>query len=195
MGITGGLVLVAVMTAGCNDGEGDASDATTTTTVATATDTTSETTSETDAETDTDAAALPAFCDLVTADQLAAAVGAAVTTSTGPFDACEFDQEDPRALSGSLGATDVQAGGGYESYQSGTKGALDSPVRHDLDGIGDAAYLDLGTVAGGENLQVAGGVLVGQVVYTLNLAQGVGLSEDELVATGEKLLRLMVEAG
>ncbi|MBM7517843.1 hypothetical protein [Nocardioides nitrophenolicus] len=191
MGITGGLVLVAVLAAGCNDGEGAAaSDATTPTTVATATDT-----AETDAETETDAAALPAFCDLVTADQLAAAVGAAVTTSTGPFDACEFDQEDPRALSGSLGATDVQAGGGYESYQSGTKGALDSPVRHDLDGIGDAAYLDIGTVAGGENLQVAGGVLVGQVVYTLNLAQGVGLSEDELVATGEKLLRLMVEAG
>jgi hypothetical protein len=185
MGTIGGLALVAVLAAGCNDSEdGAAADVPAPTGAATAADT----------GTGTEAAALPVFCDLVTADQVTAAVGATVTTSTGPFDACEFDQEDPRALSGSLGATDVQANGGYETYRSGTKGVMDTPVRRDLDGLGDAAYVDVGTVAGGENLQVAGGVLVGHVIYTLNLAQGVGLSEDELVATSEKLLHLMVEA-
>lgn len=186
MGTIGGLAVVAVLTAGCNE-SGDGGDA--------AGDVPPPTgTSATASGTDPAAADLPMFCDLVTADELTAAVGAAVSTSTGPFDACEFDQEDPRALSGSLGATDVQAGGGYETYQSGTTAAMDDPARHDLDGIGDAAYVDIGTIAGGENLQVAGGALVGHVVYTLNLAQGVGLSEDELVATSEKLLRLMVEA-
>jgi hypothetical protein len=180
MGTIGGLALVAVLTAGCNDSSdetGAAGDVPAPTSAA-----------------DGGPSALPAFCDLVTADQLTAAVGAAVTTSTGPFDACEFGQDDPRALSGSLGATDVGAGGGYETYRSGTKGAMDEPTRHELDGIGDAAYVDIGTIAGGESLQVAGGVLVGEVIYTLNLAQGAGLSEDELVATSEKLLRLMVGA-
>lgn len=184
MGTIGAAVLVAALVAGCSDdgGSGAQSPAASTPPASAA--------GTADAPAD-----LPAFCDLLSADQVTAAVGATVTTSTGPFDACEFGQEDPRALSGSLGATDVQADGGYETYQSGTKASMDAPTRHDLDGIADAAYVDVGTIAGGENLQVAGGVLVGDVIYTLNLTQGVGLSEDELVATSEKLLRLMVEAG
>lgn len=141
------------------------------------------------------AADLPKFCDLLSAEDIGSTVGATVTTETGPFDACEFDQEDARALSGSLGATDVSGNGGYETYQAGTKGVMESPARHDFSGVGDQAYVDLGTVMGGENLQVAGGVLVGDVVYTLNLSQGAGMSEAELVAVSEKLLTLMVDAG
>lgn len=139
---------------------------------------------------------LPKFCDLLTPDEVAGAVGAPVTLETGPFDACEFDQEDVRALSGSLGATDLGEGaGGFETYQSGTKGVLDEgATRHDFDGLGDTAYVDIGTAFGGESLQVAGGVLVGTTVYTLNLTQGSGMSEDDLVAISEKLLTLMVDA-
>ena len=94
-----------------------------------------------------------------------------------------------------LGAVDVAASGGYETYQSGTKAVLTSPTRHDFDDLGESAYVDIGTIAGGENLQVAGGVLVGEVIYTLNLSQAAGLSEEELVAVSEKLLQLMVDAG
>ncbi|WGX96475.1 hypothetical protein [Nocardioides sp. L-11A] len=188
----GGLLLVVVLAAGCGDDGGTSSDPAPAASTATGTDGT-DGTGRTDGDPG-DEVTLPVFCDLVSADQLTAAVGAAVTTSTGPFDGCEFDQEDPRALSGSLGAVDVAAGGGYEAYQSGSQGAMDEPVRHDIDGLGDAAYVDIGTVAGGANLQVGGGVLVGDVVYTLNLAQGTGMSEDELVAISEQLLRLMVDA-
>ncbi|MDQ6526267.1 hypothetical protein RB608_21790 [Nocardioides sp. LHD-245] len=188
-----GSVLVVVLAAGCGDDGGTSSGPAPASSPATGADGT-EGAGDSGGGDDGDEAVLPVFCDLLSADQISAAAGVTVTTSTGPFDACEFDQEDPRALSGSLGAVDVEAGGGYEAYQSGSKGAMDEPVRHDLDGIGDAAYVDIGTIAGGENLQVGGGALVGGTVYTLNLAQGTGMSEAELVTVSEKLLRLMVDA-
>lgn len=185
-----GLTLVAALAAGCgDDGESDTkSDGGT-----------GPTTSSSDPGSDSDSGepeALPKFCDLVTADQVTEAVGAPVILETDPFGGCAFSQEDPRALSGTLGATELGEGaGGYETYQSGSKGAMDDPTRHDFSGLGDAAYVDIGTIAGGENLQVAGGVLSGTVIATLNLAQGTGMGEDELVAISEKLLTLMADAG
>ena len=134
----------------------------------------------------------PLFCDLLSPEQIGQVIGAEVTTATGPFDACEFSQEDARALSGSLGVTDI-VGGGYEAYQYGTSATMDAPSRHEFD-LGSGAYVDVGTVAGGENYQVAGGVLVGDVIYTLNLAQGVGMSQEDLLLAGEALLRLMLDA-
>lgn len=183
-----GLTLVAALAAGCGDDGGS--------------DTTGDggadpTTSGSEQEPGAgEPAALPKFCDLLTADQLTEAVGAPVTLTTDPFGGCAFAQEDPRALSGTLGATELGEGaGGYETYQSGTRGALDDPTRHDVPGLGDGAYVDIGTIAGGENLQVAGGVLSGTVIYTVNLAQGAGLGEADLVAISEKLLTLMADAG
>lgn len=138
---------------------------------------------------------LPKFCDLLTAERVTAAVGATVTLTTGPFDACEFKQEDPRAISGSLGTAEVDTGnGGYDAYRSGSAAALADPVEHTFDGIGDQAYVTVGTFGGGESLQAAGGALVGGVVYTLNLAQASGMTEDQLVAVGQALLQLMVDA-
>lgn len=186
-----GLVLVGVMAAGCGGGDDPADEDQPTSAGSSAGSDTGDTGSG-----DAGTAALPVFCDLITAEEIGATIGATVTTSTGPFDACEFSQDDARALSGSLGATDVADSGGYEGYQFGTKATMDDPTRHefDLGDPGDGAYVDIGTVFGGENLQVAGGVLVGDVIYTLNLAQGNGLSEDELVATSEALLQLMLDA-
>lgn len=188
-----GLLVIGLVAAGCSD-DGTTADATTDDTASSgvATDTG---TGDTDGGDDAAPAVLPKFCDLLTPDQVADTVGVPVTLDTGPFDACEFSPEDARALSGSLGSTDVgQGNGGYETYQSGTSATMDAASRHDFDGLGDAAYVDIGTVFGGENLQVAGGVLVGTVVHTVNLSQGVGLGEDELAAVAEKLLRLMVDA-
>lgn len=184
-----GLTLVAALAAGCGDDGTDAkgdggADPTTSS---------SEPGSGSDSG---EPAALPRFCDLLTADQLTEAVGAPVTLETDPFGGCAFAQEDPRALSGTLGATELGEGaGGYETYQSGTRSAMDDPSRHDVPGLGDGAYVDIGTIAGGENLQVAGGVLSGTVIYTVNLAQGAGLGEDELVTISERLLTLMADAG
>lgn len=141
-------------------------------------------------------AALPRFCDLLTPAQVTAAVGAAVTLEAGPLDSCEFGQDDdPRALSGTLGAVEVDTGnGGFAAYRSGTAGSLEDAVEHPVTGVGDEAFVATGTFAGGENVQAAGAVRVGGTAYTLALAQGAGLSEEDLVAVGERLLRLMADA-
>ncbi|HNA99864.1 MAG TPA: hypothetical protein PLO27_03635 [Marmoricola sp.] len=136
----------------------------------------------------------PKFCDLLTAEQIGTAIGGTVTLNTGPFDACEFKQDDPRALSGSLGSSSLQENGGYEAYQAGSRAAMDDPTRTDLPGLGDAAYVDIGTVAGGSNLQVAGGVKVGDIIHTINLAQGNGMSAAQLTEISKKLLQLMLDA-
>lgn len=143
---------------------------------------------------DTEPAELPKFCDLLTAEQVTAAVGAAVTLTTGPFDACEFKQDDPRAVSGSVGAVEVDTGnGGFEGYQSGISGTLQNVAEHPVEGLGDGAFVTTGTIGGGESLQTAGGVLVGGTVYTVNLSQASGMAEGDLVAIAEKLLKLLVD--
>ncbi|WP_182378390.1 hypothetical protein [Nocardioides sp. WS12] len=183
-----GLMVVGALAAGCG-GDGDSNDA------GDAGDNTSAAESNGDDSEGTDAAELPKFCDLLTTDQVAAAVGAAVTLVTGPFDACEFDQEDPRAVSGSVGAVEVDTGnGGFEGYQSGISASLGNLTNHPIDGLGDDAFVTTGTFGGGESLQTAGGVLVGGTVYTVNLSQASGMTDGELVAIAEKLLKLLVDA-
>jgi hypothetical protein len=137
---------------------------------------------------------LPKFCDLLTADQVSEAVGATVTVAAGPFDACEFSQEDPRAVSGSVGAVEVDTGnGGFDAYKSGSTSVLTDAAEQVIEGLGDDAFVTTGAFGESENLTAAGGVLVGGTVYTVNLAQSVGLSADELVAIAQQLLELMVE--
>ncbi|MFT4264816.1 MAG: hypothetical protein QM572_15635 [Nocardioides sp.] len=137
----------------------------------------------------------PAFCDLLTPEEIGDALGAPVTVETGPLGECEFGQEDPREISGSLGTAELaEAASGFEVYRHGTSSAMDSPSEHTIGGLGDGAFLTLGTVGGGENLHLAGGVLHGTVVFTVNLSQGAGHTEDELVAVGEKLLKLEYDA-
>lgn len=174
------LSLIGVVAAGC--GGDDAGD-----------DTKKDASSSTDDGSDD--GGLPKFCDVITAEQISEATGATMTTEVGPFDACEFSQDDPRALSGSLGTTEVDTGnGGFEAYRSGAGATLDDATTKDLAGLGDGAFMSVGTFAGGENLQAAGGVLVGGTVYTVNLVQGAGMSEDELVGIGEALIKLMLDS-
>ncbi|MFC7503925.1 hypothetical protein [Nocardioides sp. GCM10030258] len=183
-----GLLVVGALASGCGD-DGDNNDS-----GDTGDNTSAVESNDVDPEGD-EPAGLPKFCDLLTADQVSAAVGAAVNLSTGPFDACEFDQDDPRALSGSVGAVEVDTGnGGYDAYVSGAGGSLEDSAAHPLDGIGEQAFVTTGTFGGGSSLQAAGGALVGGSVYTVNLSQATGMSEAELVAISEKLLTLLVDA-
>lgn len=174
-----GLLLVAALATGCGD-DGDAGD-----------DATSAATPDGE-----ESAGLPTFCDLLTAEQVTGAVGAPVTLTAAAFDACEIDQEDPRALSGSLGAVAVDNGnGGYDAYRSGSKASLEGAVEHPIEGVGEQAYVTTGSFAGSESLQAAGGALVDGNVYTVTLVQSQGMTEDALVEVGRKLLELMVDAG
>jgi len=113
------------------------------------------------------------LCSVITAAQISTAIGATVTTEVGPFDACEFSQSDLRALSGSLGTTPLTDGaGGYDSYRSGTTSAMTDSTATDLPGIGEAAFVTLGTIGGGSSLQAAGAAQVGDLLVTVNLSQG-----------------------
>lgn len=181
------VLLVGGLAAGCGGGSDDAGgDA--------GGDTDSNASAAGDTAPDATETEAPAFCDLLDPADVAAAVGAAVTLETGPSGDCEIGQDDPRALSGSVGTVQVDIGnGGYEAYRSGSSASLDGAVEHPLDGIGDEAYVTTGTFAGSENLQAAGGALVGGNVHTVTLVQGVGLSEEELVEISEQLLTLLVE--
>ncbi|MEV5000225.1 hypothetical protein [Nocardioides sp. LML1-1-1.1] len=174
-----GLLLVAALATGCGD-DGDAGDD----------DKKSAATAGGE-----ESAGLPKFCDLLTAEQVTGAVGAPVTLTAAAFDACEIDQEDPRALSGSLGAVAVDNGnGGYDAYRSGSKATLEGAVEHPVDGVGEQAYVTTGTFGGGESLQASGGALVDGNVYTVTLTQSRGMTEDALVEVSRKLLELLVDA-
>lgn len=181
-----GLLLVGALASGCGE-DGDSS----------AGDGDSSAVDSGDSGDSGDAGELPKFCELLTAEQVTEAVGAAVTLETAPFDSCEFDQEDPRAVSGSLGVVEVGTdNGGFESYRSGSSASLDDGVDHPVEGVGEEAFVATGTFGGGESLQAAGGALVdGGRVYTVNLTQASGMSEEELVTISENLLELLVEVG
>lgn len=140
---------------------------------------------------------LPQFCELLTAEQVSEAVGAPVTLETGPFDACEFSQEDPRAASGSLGVVEVGAdNGGFEGYRSGASATLTNAVEHAVEGAGEEAFVTTGTFGESESLQAGGGALVdGGRVYTVNVAQSAGLTEEDLVGISERLITLLVDVG
>lgn len=191
------LAVVAVTATGCGGDDTD-KDSDPGASSNAGTDTGGDTGGDTSGDTGGDEpAALPTFCDLITADQVTEAVGVSVTVEVGPFDACEFDDaSNVRGLSGSLGTAEVgTANGDFEGYRTGASAALDNGVDHPLEGLGEEAFVATGTFAGGENIQAGGGVLVGNgVVYTVNLAQGIGMTEDELVAISEKLLQLMLDA-
>jgi hypothetical protein len=135
------------------------------------------------------------LCSVITAAQISTAIGATVTTEVGPFDACEFSQSDLRALSGSLGTTPLTDGaGGYDSYRSGTTSAMTDSTATDLPGIGEAAFVTLGTIGGGTSLQAAGAAQVGDLLVTVNLSQGVGQTAQELTDLSRALLVLATDA-
>ena len=189
-----GLLLVGALAVGCGD-DGDGGSGTDGSDSSGSGDPAAE---EEDGSGDAgEPGALPKFCELLTAEQVSEAVGAPVTLEAGPFDACEFSQEDPRAASGSLGVVEVGTdNGGFEGYRSGASASLTNAVEHPVEGAGEEAFVTTGTFGGSESLQAGGGALVdGGRVYTVNVAQANGLSEEELVTISENLLQLVVEVG
>lgn len=134
----------------------------------------------------------PNICDLLPAEAASDVAGFAVTAEEGPFDICEYGQEDPRATSFSLGAQlESELGGGAEVYFDGLTTGITLEDESAPD-VGEQARIVTGEVSGFS--QTAGAALSDGVLYTVNLSPG-----DELDAAGEltlaeKLLRAMVDA-
>ena len=131
------------------------------------------------------------MCTAFTAEEFGTVVGATVTTETQPGGGCGFEQDDPRAVSGSISAIPDDSGtGGYESARSGASGAMDSPEVVEVEGVGTKSFLAFGTVFGGESLQVSGGTTDGKVIALVTIAQSQGLDRSALEDLGRKLLAL-----
>jgi hypothetical protein len=130
-------------------------------------------------------------CGTISTDDVGAVLGATVTSEVGPFDACEYDQEDPRATSAAIDAQSLaELGGGYESYKSGTSSTLTGGDTVDLDGVGDKAFITTGSLAGGANTQLQGAVVIGGQLVSVNLTQGSGVKAPVLVDQATQLLKL-----
>ena len=131
-------------------------------------------------------------CALVSVEEVGEIVGGTFTSELGPFDACEFDQEDPRATSFSLDAQPLsELGGGFDVYRSGSKSAFTDAKQVEVPGVGDEAFITTGTFGDGTNTQLQAATLVGGQVLTVSLTQASGIAEDALVDQATQLLTLI----
>lgn len=131
-------------------------------------------------------------CGTISVEDVGGVIGATVTSAVGPFDACEYDQEDARATSVAIDAQALaDLGGGYESYKSGTTAVLTGGETVDLDGVGDQAFITTGSIADSENTQLQGAVVVGDQLVSVNLTQASGIEASVLVDQATQLLELV----
>lgn len=129
------------------------------------------------------------LCSLVSAEELGDALGVTVTTEPGPVDTCDFGEEDPRGVSGSYGVVPAEDNGGYAAYRSGMTSVMEDPEVTAVDGLGAAAEIAFGSLAGGYGTQAAGAADLGSVVVTTNVLGG---DQDRLTERAEAVLRLAV---
>jgi hypothetical protein len=92
-----------------------------------------------------EASALFLPCKAITAAEIGAIVGYAVTSKEVPGGGCSFDPvDDPRGISVAIAdGVAVGTGGGIESSEVGSKAMIDGAAQA-LPGVGDAAYVVVG---------------------------------------------------
>lgn len=137
--------------------------------------------------------AAPNICELLPADAASDVAGFAVTAEEGPFDICEYGQEDPRATSFNLGAQlETELGGGAQVYFDSLTTGITAEDESTPD-VGEQARIVTGEVSGFS--QTAGAALSDGVLYTVNLSPGDELDAAGELALAEALLQAMVDAG
>lgn len=125
-------------------------------------------------------------CTTLSAAAVGEILGGPVTLKEAPGGGCGFDQDDPRAASVGIFAV-VGAGGGFEASKAGN--VVDGDVE-DLPGVGDGAWLAVGT-SGGDNLQGQGVAALGDQLVNITLIQGNGLDEPTVRKMVVDLLTLV----
>ena len=122
------------------------------------------------------------------------ALGGTVTAQEIPGGGCNFSQaDDPRAASAALNETTVDDfAGGFEGTRTGVTSIVEGEVE-DLDGVGDEAFVVVGSGAGGMGGGVigAGAVLIGDTVVQVTVLQAADLSEDDVKALTVAVLELV----
>lgn len=134
------------------------------------------------------------LCTVVSAEAVSGVVGGPVTGETAPFGACTFSSEsrDGAYLLAGV-STEAEVGGSYEAYVSGISTAL-TITGEDTPDVGDGAIVKIGGVAGTESRQVAGAAKVGNLVATVNLTPGAGVSDADALTQAGQILKLIADA-
>ena len=121
-------------------------------------------------------------CTAVTDDEVAQIMGHAVTKKEDPGGGCTWgNEDDPRLASLSLSVTPADQGGGIESSKVGTRSVLNGEAA-DTPGLGDAAYLVVGTGKefAKEQVQAQGVIESGGQLVTVGITQLGGAAESEV---------------
>lgn len=141
---------------------------------------------------DEPAAAGGGICVNLSEAEVGTVLGGEVTGSAIPGGGCSFNQKSPDPPAATF--TDVA----YADMVDGMDGAKTNATSsvegdpQDVAGIGDAAFVVTGTSFGGDQLQGAGAVRVGDRLISVNLAQSKGLGRAKVRNLVLGLLRLAV---
>lgn len=132
------------------------------------------------------------ICSDLEASDVGARLGGTVTGAGLRPRGCEFKQSDPRAPAATFVESSFAAspGGMAGAKENATASVEGEP--EDLSGVGEAAFVVTGTVFGGEDVQGAGAVKVGDRLIAVSLSQREGRTRAQVRALVISLLRLAV---
>ena len=135
-------------------------------------------------------------CGSLTPEAMSEALGGPVTVEEIPGGGCNFfNEDDPRALSAAINESTVDDyAGGFEGTRTGITAVIDGEVE-DLDGVGDDAFLVIGSTTGGSSAAGAGAVLLGDTVVQVTVLQASELSDEEVHDATTNVLTAIGELG
>ncbi len=125
-------------------------------------------------------------CEAISAEEVGAILGGTVTSEKDPNGGCQYDQSDPR--SPSVGIFAIPGGPGTSNEAKA--GNVTSGEVENLTGVGDEAWIAIGTTPGGSNQQGQGAVQVGNQAINVTLIQGKGLDAAKVRELTTALMKL-----
>ncbi len=141
-------------------------------------------------EDDKPATAGGGICSDLEAEDVGDVLGGTVTGTGLPPGGCEFAQRAAAAPAATFVETSFAAtAGGMDGAKNNATASVEGEPA-DLPGVGSAAFVVTGTQFGGDDVQGAGAVRVGDRLVQVTLAQAVGLSRSAVRTLVVDLLRL-----
>lgn len=129
-------------------------------------------------------------CKTITPEEVGKIVGGTVTVEEVPGGGCRFPQEDPRAPAASFDSvTPSAASGGYDGAKYGVTATIKG-TEVPLDGVGDKAFIVVGTSPGGSQPQGGGLLQSGPTIVQVTLTQGNNLSAADVTTMTTDLMKL-----
>lgn len=133
------------------------------------------------------------ICSDLESEDVGKALGGTVRGAGLPPGGCEFTQRDRAAASATFLETSFKkTPGGMSGAKSNATASVEGEPQ-DLAGVGDAAFVVTGTVFGGDQIQGAGAVRVGDRLIQVTLSQRAGLSPSKVRALVVNLLELAAD--